>query len=696
MKRVAALFLAGALFASATNAQDTDVLLQSTSSYAQSRAVSGGRYILSPEQAADRLLSADKTLVLDLRSAESAEKLRVKNAQRYDFAGLFSYKVLGEFQKNEPIIVVDDGSHQSVEAMVLLRLLGYQVFAVSGGIVPLAQSIKNLAATNPGASAAVGETLEGIELPSLGGQTLPPPFWEVLPPWVLSIMGVLPLIVVGMLVWFMIIQPRRRARSLHQAAKLLEGGSDAALAEAEALLTDAVGAGLRPPDLKEARFLLAYVRARRGRYTDALIVLKDSVPHRDSSPEALYLDLWLKIQDKSWEEAERRWFEHSSVISEILQGKELGGIVYLELGRQQLARREYEKALQHFDKVRDLDVLSNQLPEHLTNLELVLALSALFEETGVEQARARFETAMSSAESEQRSSLLSRIGLLLCEWRGESFPDIDAQLADLLNEIRKGADENGEKSEEAELLPHIVLWHVISLFYQWLLRLPQQKGLPAKQRKDLDTRLELVRTKMPDAGDADLIDGLLSYYLAQDDPERQLAVELLRKAIKLGVTLPEILYLVQCEDRLAELSKNRLGSYIVMLKAYLADPAHPVELRQELYEHLHQFERFRQLEDMDVKADESAMAATLHDVIASCELIKERVQRIFRGTADYELRTGVESLLDDLSESRDGLHKNLTALGKTEQKLMRVGGEALLREEEDETGETVETKDGDK
>jgi len=137
---------------------------------------------------------------------------------------------------------------------------------------------------------------------------------------------------------------------------------------------------------------------------------------------------------------------------------------------------------------------------------------------------------------------------------------------------------------------------------------------------------------------------------------------------------------VQCEDRLAELSKHRLESYLTLLRGYMADSSVPLDLRKELRDHLRKFERFQGLEDIAVQ-DESGIIPSLQDVTASCELIEERIQRIFRGYDNQEKRSTVEDLLGGLRKSREDLHQTFGELGKTEQKLMRVAGETLLPEE---------------
>jgi hypothetical protein len=201
-----------------------------------------------------------------------------------------------------------------------------------------------------------------------------------------------------------------------------------------------------------------------------------------------------------------------------------------------------------------------------------------------------------------------------------------------------------------------------------------------KEREALQRRLDTARETMPKDGDPYLLGGLVDYYCARDERQRQAAVGSLRKAVELGVTLPEVLYLLQCEDRLAELSKHRFDGYLALLRGYLADSSVPLDLRKELHEHLLKFERFKRLEDLPAE-DESAIVPSLHDVAASCELIEERMKRIFRGYNDDKKRNTVEDLLGGLRKSREDLNRTVGELGKTEQKLMRVAGEALLPEE---------------
>jgi rhodanese-related sulfurtransferase len=690
MKDPTRLAIVGLWCALHAAAQGAGELRQSVSRYALSRQSAPASFVLSPEQAAERLRGSDKPLIVDLRPAGDFAKLRLKGSQRRGLQELFTPDVLERLPSSRPILVVDDGSYQAVEAMVLLRLLGRQVFAIQGDVQSVAQQVSAKAKVAPAAGGGVADIVEGATAadaekmppdaanPATGANPAAPPPAAPLPRWVIGVIGGLVLLVGGVVLWFAVLQPRRRARPLLDAIHLLAGGSDESLAQAEALLNRALNAGLREQDLRQTRFLLAYVKARLGQCAEAILVLKDA---DDASLEALYLQLWLTVKEKRWEEAERICYQHINQLADFLRARELAGIAYLELARKAMGGKQYDRALEYFQKVQRLGVHKDQVPEHLADLELVLAMNALFEgQSRVADAAERFGLARKSAEAAGQSSLLPRIGLLLCEWKSQDRPNLDRQLSALLDEVKASAAQGGGKSEAAELLPILALWYTVSLLYDWLRRLPEKKGLPAAERQNLAERLAFTREQMPKQGDAQLIGGLVDYYCARDERQRLAAVDELRAAIDLGVTLPEVLYLVQCEDRLAELSKNRFDSYLTLLRGFLSDPSITMDLRKELQQHLAKFERFRPVGEISI-VDESAVAPSLHDVAASCELIEERMQRIFRGYTDDGKRSVVENLLGGLRKSREELHRTVGELGKTEQKLMRVAGETLLPEE---------------
>lgn len=666
-------------------AQDfrTDGLRESAARYLGARKAEKDHPVLTPQEVAQQLNGTQRPYILDLRTESDFKQGRLKGSHRIELAELLSDDELDRLPKSGPILVVDDGSYEAIEAMVLLGLMGRKVQAVAGGVGAIVQELKVAAEKNPNGP-KLGDQIDGSPEPQrpdskgtdVENNPTPPSQQVSIPIWVFIAMGGMVLIIASGALWLFVLHPRRKAKPLLDAIQLLSSGGNPALTQAEALLNQALNGGLKDAEVREARFLLAYVKARLGRHGDSLLLLSDS---NHNSLESLYLQLWLTVKEKRWEEAERLCFSHGTQLAGYLKGKELMGIVYLELARHAMARNQHERALDCFQKVKSLGVFLDQVPEHLADLEMVLAMSALFE--GIEKcpiARERFDGARKSAESSGKSSLLPRIGLLLCDWRQQERPDIDSALGTIVDQVKAASAD--EKSEAASILPTITLWYAVSLFYQWLRRLPEKKGLPLKEREVLEQRLGAARQQAQKEGDPYLLGGLVDYYCAPDEKRRLGAVELLRKAIDLGVNLPEVLYLVQCEDRLAELSKHRFETYMALLRGFLADPGVPLELRRELVEHLRKFERFKNLEEIP-ESDEAATAPSVRDVAIACELLEDRMQRIFRGYDNPATRSTVEELLGGLRKTRDELNRTVGELGKTEQRLMRVAGESLLPEE---------------
>src|ERR1700722_11978856 len=124
-------------------AQDShsDAVRQSASKYLEARKT-GKNPVLTPQEAVQRLGDAQKPYILDLRSEGEFKKGRLRGSHRIDLGELLSEEGLGRLPKSGSILVVDDGSYEAIEAMVLLGLMGRQVQAVTGGVGAVVQELK--------------------------------------------------------------------------------------------------------------------------------------------------------------------------------------------------------------------------------------------------------------------------------------------------------------------------------------------------------------------------------------------------------------------------------------------------------------------------------------------------------------------------------------------------------------------------
>ena len=549
-------------------------------------------------------------------------------------------------------------------------------------------------------------------------------------------------LVTPLLVYFLWFQPRRKRRPLLEALAIVDRDERAAFPQAEELLTTALIAGLRARDIAMARFTLAYVRARLGRYPEAAAVLSDLMAMGNQEQDTIYLALWLHARQKQHEQVERLYDQHASVLGDLLDTKLIAGITFLRQGRLLWSRRQVSGALQYYERLRELEVLQDQIPSHIADHQIMFGIIALFEKN-LEEARKHFSGAVDTAAKEERSATASDLGLLLCRWRSDGLPDIDDDLGKIAATMEKnekvtitcscgrnhrvnlsrvgdsltckgckqkleiagrhcrfftGKDEEAgteggdseagdrpELREEQLLLRNVLLWHAVSLLFTWQSR-PLQSGLSGAEKERLKRRLDKVIAVDGEMSDPYLLRGLIGYYFASDDTEKQAALELLGVAQKQGVNLPEVLVLLERERRLAELQRDALQRFLVLVKNYLSDPGVPEHLRQQLRERLQRFSRFKDLGEIDLLQGEFDTAPSLKDIQARGAILHRRVHTIIKPRlleAGADNAEALEGLLHNLERETQSLAENTDRLEKAEINLMATTGEFLFRDEEE-------------
>src|SRR5205807_4568797 len=134
------------------------------------------------------------------------------------------------------------------------------VFAVKGGVESVVRQVAAAAGNALDSGKDLNEVADGSEMKDVVNRPFSgdnpanntrasnkPP----VPVWVFGVIGGLILVIGSGIVWFEVLQPRRKARPLLDAVQLLSGGGDAALAKAAALPSAALHAGLKPEYLAE-------------------------------------------------------------------------------------------------------------------------------------------------------------------------------------------------------------------------------------------------------------------------------------------------------------------------------------------------------------------------------------------------------------------------------------------------------------
>ena len=652
-------------------AADQQPDVATTEAYLRARAERGG-FSIAPADVAKTLAAGSNPTVIDVREPAAYARGHMSGALSMPFSTLSTERIQG-LPNDRPIIVADAGDGSAIEAMVLLRLAGYDARAMRGDVAGV------MASTAAGAPSS-SDVRQPSDDPATGTSAeAPPPAVPLVSRELWLVIIAAGALIGAALIYMFVVQPWLRGKPLRQAqAKLMDPTPD--LEAVEALLGRAVTAGLRAADLTEARFLLAYVRARTGRYAEAATVVSDLVKTGDTSRETAYLNLWLSVMQKNWDDAQRCYEQNSDLLKGFPGASRLAGIVYLEVGRQCLLTRETDRGLSCFERLRQLGEFTDEIPKDIDDNELVVAIEALFEGR-FDLARERFASAKSRAEQRATPTLHARLGLLACDWRSQEIPDVDAGLDSLVGEILAAQPPRVSGEEPDPFVRHVLLWHVVSRLFTWL-ALPAKQGLPERERKILADRVAGLRERDPESSDADLVEGLVGYYFASEEDEQKRAVALLRSAQSKGAGVPEVVYVLECEDRLDKVREKRLDNYLILLKSYLSDPAVPSDLRRELYEYLNQFPRFQQLGDVDVSGD--SVAPTLQDLQATSETVERHVRNLFRGYGHREGRVApadVDELVGQMKQSREVISRATGDLSKVQHKLMRVAGEALLPEE---------------
>jgi hypothetical protein len=573
-----------------------------------------------------------------------------------------------------------------------------------------------------------------------GGPASPTP--APLPASYIAAIAALGVTLLGLVIFFLVIQPRRKRRPLLEALEIIKRDDHAAFPHAEELLSASLIAGMRARDIAEARFALAYIRSRLGRFSEAATVLAELMASGNRDRETLYLALWLQSRLKDDDKVERLYSEHAGVLGDLLDTRVIAGITFLRRAWLHWSRREVDGAMHYFDQLRQLDVLTDEIPSHIDDHQVVLGIMSLFDNKP-EDASRHFSGAVEAARKQDKPTAHGKLGLLLCKWRAADTPDIDEGLGQVLAALRpdggqttsishtqcdlcmqhysvaqsnlgkqmtcpackqrfvvaelKGrgqqapADEERLLGDDDLLLRNVLLWYAVSLLFTWK-RLAASRGLPLAEHRELLDRLARVKAIDPEMPDADLIEGLIGYYFGDEDG-RQLAVAKLDRAIQNGVNVPEVLTLVEREQRLAELERDRLRRFFELVKNYLHNPTVPEDLRSELKLRLEKYAVFKQLGEVDLIKGEYGAAPSVEDIQNRGALLLKRVNKIIKtqlARAEPEDRKAIDRLMARLNRTTRHLSRNAELLEQVESRLLGTAGEFLLNEEEAlVTGETV-------
>jgi hypothetical protein len=510
--------------------------------------------------------------------------------------------------------------------------------------------------------------------------------------------GLLLVAVVGVLVYFLVMVPGRRRRPLVKVLQELERGEDpTTLADTEQVLVNVAASGLKRDDLRVARFALAYVRARLGRYSEASSTLDDLVHSGDQSLETTYLRLWVDHHMDDPERVERTYLSAGEFLLEILDARLVVGIALLKRARSLWRERLFDAAVEYFNRLRELDVLTEAIPKRMDDHRIALGFASLYD-NDLSGAREQFNNVVRTVHETGASDVPARLGLLLATWRESECPDVDGELGALVKTMQEsetvGASEResggpisgaggGVPGEDELLLRNLLLLHAISLLHTWR-RLTERSGMPAGGFEALNERLKRVEQTDPAMVDPRLLRGLIGYYFAIGSAERDQALADLESALEGGVHLPEVIDLVERERRLDVARERAMERFLAIVRDYLADRGIPVEVRRVLQERLKRLSRFESLTELELDATDIDAAPSIVDLQARSALLSRHVRMFV--SADMERGdTEVARLIEALGAETERVRRSADALDQAEQDVMVFVGEYLLAEQAEPT-----------
>jgi len=235
----------------------------------------------------------------------------------------------------------------------------------------------------------------------------------------------------------MYISPRRRRERLWEAFDIIERDQTERFEQAAEGLEHSVAVGLTQTEIDEARFALAYVRARTNQFEEAAVNLGTLDRSQDHSRETLYLHLWIKSRRGEHENVERFYTVHAEVLKDVLQARLIAGIAYLNMARSLWKRQEFAQSMAYYEQLRRLKVLQNEIPTQIDDHQITVAIQALYLNDEA-KARKSFRNAIDAANDDKSiSTIKAKLGLLLCTWHAQEYPDIDDELGELLDDLDK-------------------------------------------------------------------------------------------------------------------------------------------------------------------------------------------------------------------------------------------------------------------
>jgi rhodanese-related sulfurtransferase/tetratricopeptide (TPR) repeat protein len=644
-----------------------------------------GDFLLSPLEVVERMLARRPMTVLDIRARRQFAAAHLRGARSLPFRRLLRAIRSGDVGGRGLLVVVDEGDNQAIEAMVALRLTGRPAYAMAGGMASLRRLLAGSLEVPKGSPLAGRGAQARALLVGAGAQAAldrSDPSRGQLLGW-----GLAAALVATVLLLLRARLVRRRRRPLVEAFELLQNNREQSFGAAATRLQGALAGRLSRRERAEARFGLAYARARLGQLRRATDELDQLIASGQRDPSTLYLDLWVKVRYGDDKEAAARYEEYQEVLARLPHSRYLASIAFLRLGRSAFAHRKVDDAIKRFDQIRDLTVLAGRVPAGYRQLPVAVGVELLLD-NDVPGAADRFNRAAQGAEEGSELQLTAQLGSLLCRWRQDEAGraiGVERELTSVLERVRAGAAAAGADDERERwrlLVRDLLLWQAVACVAGWQ-RLPLGQGLPAVERERLRQRIDELGRADPDLADPYLLDGLVGYAFGVPGPEQDRAVEALDQARNRGVDLPEVLWILAREQDRTGRPAGDPADWADPVRDYLSDATTPLELRRRLQLQEAGLTRHAPLLPEDLQVTQVQRVPTLQDLRNRSQLLQRRVRRLLGsgGGEDGNGTVAACQLLERLEAATRLLDDAANTFTDAEWELVALAGRRLLGDE---------------
>lgn len=488
--------------------------------------------------------------------------------------------------------------------------------------------------------------------------------------------------------YFLVLLPGRWRRPYEEALDLLDSDDRDELERAEGLLGQAVNAGPRGRALSRTRLAQAQVRAMLGtyepaRYGAAATVLDELIAVDGRSEHSACLELWLQARLENHARVTDLYTEHRKLLDSRPGSRRIAAVSHLQLAFTHWRRRETDGALHHFDRVRELGELTDHIPAELNDLQLAKGVQAVFD-SRPDDAREAFGAARKRMEAQQLSTAEAELGLVVCDWQDGEPQQLSAWLAQLAEQLERRPPD--DEATSVQLRSGVALLRLLALLREWLGRPALSRAPSPDDFAEFRRRVDAVREADPELGDADLVEGLVRYYFAPNQPEREQARKVLDawQGKAKAVILPEVLYLMERERELGG-EENALSRCLGLLTEFLDNPACSPENRAQLLRQKQRFERYAPADGLDERAVPHQRAPQ--------DDPKRRVEALIRRNdlivyprlrdlpADHPARATLRALVADLRRVADAAAGGAQDVHRAEVNLIIRTAQLLLPEE---------------